>query len=132
MITGENKKQINLLERYIELRKIYPNISFNFSDSVSFLHRTSSRYPDRRFVFLLDAHSLKHVPIIGELEKIQTVSKRNDHVLIIDDTAEIKDRTRKWPMKKEFESAVLAINAKYKIEYTPYGNGIVIAYEEMI
>jgi hypothetical protein len=132
VITGENKEQINLLERYLDLRKTYPNISFNFSDSVSFLHRTLSRYPERRFVFLLDAHTLKYVPIIAELEKIQTVSIRNDHVLIIDDTSEMKNRTRKWPTKKEFESAILAINPNYKIEYTPYGNEIVIVYEEMV
>jgi cephalosporin hydroxylase len=125
---GQNP--IDLLERYIDLRVKYPNISFNFSDSVSFLHRTLSRYSKHRFVFLLDAHTLKHVPIIEELEKIKICSGRNDHVLIIDDTAEMKDRTRKWPTKNRFETAIMAINHDYKIEYTSYGNGIVIVYEE--
>lgn len=122
---------IDLVSRYRMLQDSYPNISFNFSDSVSFLRKILYRYPNTRFVFLLDAHTIRFAPIIAELKAIEILSKRNDHVLIIDDTADINNKTRGWPTQKEFEDTILAINPEYKIIYTSHGNRIVIVYEEM-
>lgn len=120
---------IDLVSRYTTLRKRYPNISFNFSGSVSFLQKILKRYPDTWFVFLLDAHTIHTAPIIEELKAIEVLSNRDDHVLIIDDTADINNKSRGWPMQKEFENAILAINPDYQITYTPYGNRICIVYE---
>ena len=119
---GETK----LIDIYKSLRTKHPNINFYSGDSPKFINDVLIDNPDTRFVILLDAHIPGYSPVIEELEAIKTASKRNDHIILIDDCYDLN--TVGWPSETYFEMTIKNINPNYNIEYTNYGRKIAVIY----
>ena len=82
--SGKNNWQL-----YQTLTDKYPNISFNEGDSEIFLKKLFEDYPEERFFILLDAHHNEKGPLQKELEVIRDFSKCKNHVIIVDDGADL-------------------------------------------
>lgn len=116
----------NLIEGYKLLKEAHPNINFYLGDSHPFIRETLTKYPDTRFVIFLDAHTPTHSPVFEELQAIKESSKRNDHVILVDDCSDLGGPG--WPTQDQFEASIREINSDYKIVYTPYGRKITVIY----
>lgn len=115
-----------LQDIYEKLTILHPNIAFHTGDSVPFLNDILAKNNSDQFVILLDAHTYDHSPVIQELESIRSNSKRNDHIILIDDCIDLGSKG--WPTRDEFEESIKKINTEYVIDYTQYGRGVVIIY----
>jgi hypothetical protein len=126
-IQGNSYTSINLFEKYKSLKQQYSNIDFYNACSTKFLEEFLSKNPHEQFVMLIDAHTPTYSPVIDEFKAIQQFSKRNDHIIIVDDCIDIGSPG--WPSHEEFQAAFAAINPKYVCEYTGIGRDILIIYE---
>jgi len=126
-ITGNSYTSINLLEKYKSIKQQFSNIDFYNASSTMFLRDFLTKNSDEQFVMLLDAHTPNYSPVISEFNAIRECSKRNDHVIIVDDCVDIGGLG--WPTHREFENAIKAINPNYVFEDTGLGRNIIIIYE---
>lgn len=127
-ITGNSYTSRNLQEHYKQLKDVHTNINFYSGDSVEFLKNILEQNRDTQFVFLLDAHTPSHSPVVGELNAIAKFSNRKDHIIVVDDCIDLGRSG--WPSKSEFETAVKQINPNYSIEVSGLGRDITIIYEK--
>jgi len=116
----------NLLDLYKNLHTKYNHINFYSGDSASFLQRILSEHSDTRFIILLDAHTHNYSPVIQELNSIRDFSNVKDHVIIIDDVADVG--TNGWPTVEEFNQSIKEINTDYKIITTAFGRKTTLIY----
>ena len=101
------------------------SINFHMGSSVEFLTEFLPTVDDR-CIIMLDAHGSGGdttfdesvgrygSPVLGELLAIKKNSKRNDHVIIIDDTDDFG--TLDYPSKNEVRDLALEINPNYCVE----------------
>jgi hypothetical protein len=127
-ITGNSYTSRNLQDHYMQLKAAHSNINFYSGDSVEFLKKILEQNKDKQFVFLLDAHTPSHSPVVGELNAIATISNRKDHVIVVDDCVDLGRSG--WPSKSEFDIAAKQINPNYSIEVSGLGRDITIIYEK--
>ena len=114
------------LERYKAVRSKFPNIDFYHGASDVALIDILKSEPTTTFFFLLDAHDCEVSPLRDELQNIKKYSKKNDHVIIIDDCVDLGSGS--WPSKEEMITLLKKINPDYIIENTGVGRDIYIAY----
>ena len=126
-ITDNSYTSIDLLEKYKSIKQQFNNIDFYNANSTMFLREFLTKNSNEQFVMLLDAHTPNYSPVISEFKAIQECSKRNDHVIIVDDCVDIGGPG--WPTHREFENAIKAINPNYVVENTGLGRDIIIIYE---
>ena len=119
--SGKNNWQL-----YQTLTDKYPNISFNEGDSEIFLKKLFEDYPEERFFILLDAHHNEKGPLQKELEVIRDFSKCKNHVIIVDDGADLG--RGEFPDRGTFEKIIKEINSEYKIINTGLGNQIYLIF----
>jgi len=119
--TGKNNWHL-----YQTLKEKYKNISFTEGDSEIFLEKLFEEFPDDRFFILLDAHHNEKGPLQRELEVIRDFSKCKNHVIIVDDGADLGRGD--FPSKETFERIIMEINPKYKTINTGLGNQIYLIF----
>lgn len=114
------------IPHYKKIKDTFPNIHFYGGDSPVFLKDILTANPNERFFFWLDAHNgTSEVPLLSELSTIKNFSKRNDHVIMIDDGHDMG-----WGLFPTFDiitAAVKEINPNYNLVNTKYGRDIMIA-----
>jgi hypothetical protein len=119
--TGKNNWDL-----YQKLGITHPNIQFNEGDSEVFLEKLLKEYPEERFFILLDAHHNEKGPLQKELETIRDFSRCKNHVIIVDDGADLGRGD--FPTKEKFISILKEINPNYNIVNTTQGNQIYLIY----
>ena len=85
-----------------------------------------SENPDKRFFILLDAHTTDIEPVKEELLIIKNNSKRNDHIIMIDDCRDLGKGNSLT--KDELISVIKDMNENYKIIETKIGNTVTLIY----
>jgi len=111
---------------YESIKNKYKNINFYFGKSEEVLKDIFKKNPETRFLIILDAHTYSHSPMIDELDSIHKFSKKNDHVIIIDDCKLLSSCG--YPSREELLNKLYEINKNYKIIETNCGNGILLVY----
>jgi len=111
---------------YEEINQKHNNLTFLYGDSREILGTVLSELPDKRFLILLDAHSMLKGPLKEELNLIKESSNRNDHVMLIDDCRDLGQGN--YPTLEEFTSIIKSINPNYTIENTFIGNHVHLIY----
>ena len=117
---------ISFKNLYNWIKETHKNINFYFGDSAKILNEILLQHTTTRFLILLDAHTSNYSPILNELIAIKNNSKRNDHVIIIDDYNLFG--TIGYPTKDELKMYIYDINKNYNIVETNHGNGIIIIF----
>lgn len=120
----------SLREVHENIKKQHPNINFIYDNSVNALKTLLTDNPDTCYFILLDAHTANYSPMIDELNAIKTYSKRNDHIIMIDDCRFLSKNGfyTGYPTFEEMQTAILNINPNYVIENTKKGNDIHLIY----
>lgn len=113
-------------QHYQELNEKYENLTFLFGTSEDALKSVLEELPDERFFILLDAHNMLDGPLTEELRVIKSTSRRNDHVILIDDCRDLGQGN--FPTLEEFETLLKDINPNYTIINTKEGNHIYLVY----
>jgi hypothetical protein len=116
----------NNWDLYQKLLERYSNIQFNEGDSEVFLEGLFKQYPDERFFILLDAHHNERGPLQKELEIIRDYSNCKNHVIMVDDGADLGRGD--FPTEETFTSILKEINPEYTIINTTLGNQIYLIY----
>jgi len=112
---------------YENIQKNFANIKVWWDDSPAFLEKVLTQNPDKRAVFLLDAHNGTHeVPLLEELDKIKKYSKTGDHVILIDDGVDCGREA--FPSFEALQDKLLTINNNFTIEFTNHCRNVIIAY----
>jgi hypothetical protein len=113
-------------ELYEEVGQKNQNLTFLFGTSEDALKSVLEELPDERFFILLDAHNMLNGPLTEELKAIKSASRRNDHVMLIDDCRDLGQGN--FPTLSEFETLLKDINPNYNIINTKEGNHIYLVY----
>lgn len=124
--TVEKYPQYHGFEHYSAIKKQFSNIHFYNGNSPSFIEHILTQSPTERFFIWLDAHNgTSEVPLIQELNSINTFSTRKDHIICIDDGPDMGHQN--FPNHEQIVNALHEINPGYRLTETAYGRGIHIA-----
>jgi hypothetical protein len=111
---------------YESIKNKYKNINFYFGNSGEVLKNILKENSETQFLIILDAHTYNYSPMIDELDSIHKFSKRNDHIIIIDDCKFLGSNG--YPTIEELSNKIYEINKNYKIVETNHGNSIFLIY----
>ena len=101
------------------------SIQFELGDTLDLLPKIIKNNKDTKCTFWLDAHPMdpevdKSCPLLAELDMINELSDRKDHIIIIDDFQRCKNSIGDYPYFEEIKAKLLAINPNYIIKTLPF------------
>ena len=112
----------SLIPLYSDLEKKYLNLKINIGDSSIILPKILENHPNETFLFLFDAHNGPETPLLNELDILNTLSNKKNHVIIIDDWCDFAS------FHDKIEEKIYNINPNYYIKISEFGRGIAIIY----
>ena len=111
---------------YDDIKIRHPNINFYFGNSPEVLKNILLLNKNKRFLFLLDAHTANFSPLLEELRAIFEFSDIKNHVIIIDDCNFLGSHG--YPSKQQFLNEIKKINNLYSVVETNHGNKIFLVH----
>ena len=101
------------------------SIEFLLGDTIKLFPSVIENHNDLKSTFWLDAHPMDpekdgDCPLLVELDILKKHSKRNDHIIIIDDLQRCYNSKGNYPKFEELEGKLLAINPNYIIKPIPF------------
>lgn len=111
-----------LYNKAISMSTEYQDIEFHLGNSVDIMKNILPNYIEEKITFWLDAHPSGYCdentwPIFQELITIKNYSKRNDHIILIDDI-----RLFSPEQIEKAKKLALDINPDYKISFLEGGS----------